>query len=125
MDRSHASQDLEKSIVCVLASMKHVLSTTENTCFMGANRQNIDVIFTSFSESSEYAILHKFINEKLIVPLITGLKYSFYRVYNNHLTLIYNNLAGFNVSQLNSSEVTNGRSSHVRIMHYAEEGKCN
>ena len=75
MGRSHASQDLEKSIVCVLASMKHVLSTTENTCFMGANRQNIDVIFTSFSESSEYAILYKFINEKLIVPLITGVYY--------------------------------------------------
>ena len=122
MDRSHACQDLQKSIVGVLASMKHVLSTTENTCFMGANRKNIDVIFTSFSESSEYAILY---NEKLILPLITGLKYSFYRVYNNHLTLIYNNLAGFNVSQLISSEVTNGRSSHVRIMHYAEEGKCN
>ena len=75
MDRSHASQDLEKSIVCVLASMKHVLSTTENTCFMGANRQNIDVIFTSFSESSEYAILHKFINENIIVPINTGVYY--------------------------------------------------
>ena len=76
MDRSHASQDLEKSIVCVLASMKHVLSTTENTCFMEANTQTIDVIFTSFSESSEYAILYKFINEKLILTLITYLKYS-------------------------------------------------
>ena len=75
MDRSHASQDLEKSIVCVLASMKQVLSTTENTCFMGANRKNIDVIFTSFSESSEYAILYKFINEKLIVPVNTGVYY--------------------------------------------------
>ena len=75
MDRSQINQDLEKSIVCVLASMKHVLSTTENTCFMGANRQNIDMIFTSFSESSEYAILYKFINEKLIVPLITGVYY--------------------------------------------------
>ena len=72
--------------------MKHVLSTTENTIIMGANRQNIDVTFTSFSESSEYAIIHKFINEKLIVPINTGLKYSFHRVYNNHLTIIYNNL---------------------------------
>ena len=75
MDRSHARQDLEKSIVCVLASMKHVLSTTENTCFMGTNRKYIDVIFTSFSESSEYAILYKFINEKLIAPVNTGVYY--------------------------------------------------
>ena len=72
MDRSHASQDLEKSIVCVLASMKHVLSTT---CFMGANRQNIDVSFTIFSESAEYSILFKFINENLIVPINTGVYY--------------------------------------------------
>ena len=92
---------------------------------MGANRQNIDVSFTSFSQSSEYAILHKFINEMLIVPLNTGLKYLFHRVYNNHLTIIYNNLAGFPVSKLNSAEFTHGRSLHVRIMHCAEEGKCN
>ena len=83
MDRSHANQDLEKSIVCVLASMKDVLATTANTCFMGANRQNIDVSFPIFSDSSKYAILHKFINEMLIVPLNTGLKYLFHRVYNN------------------------------------------
>ena len=75
MDRSHANQDLKKSIVCVLASMKHVLATTANTCFMGANRQNIDVTFTSFSESSEYAILYKFINEMLIVPINSGVFY--------------------------------------------------
>ena len=75
MDRSHANQDLKNSIVCVLASMKHVLSTTVNTCFMGANRQNIDVSFSNFSESSEYAILYNFINEKLIVPIITGVYY--------------------------------------------------
>ena len=75
MARSHANKDLKKSIVCVLASMKHVLSTTENTYIMGANRQNIDVSFPNFSESSEYAILYKFINEKLIVPLITGVYY--------------------------------------------------
>ena len=76
MDRSQINHDLETSIVCLLDSMKHVLSTTENTYIMGANRQNIDVAFTSFSQSSEYAILHKFINEKLIVSINTGLKYS-------------------------------------------------
>jgi len=75
MDRSYASQDLEKSIVCVLASMKHVLATTENTYFMGANRQNIDVSFPIFSESAEYAILYKFINENIIVPINTGVYY--------------------------------------------------
>ena len=75
MDRSHKKQDLETSIVCVLASMKDVLATTANTCFMGANRQKIDVSFTSFSDSSKYAILHKFINEMLIVPINSGVYY--------------------------------------------------
>jgi len=75
MDRSHASKDLEKSIVCVLASMKHVLSETENKCFMGANRQNIDVSFPIFSEYPEYSILFNFINENIIVPINTGVYY--------------------------------------------------
>ena len=89
MDRSHASQDLEKSIVCVLASMKHVLATTENTYFMGANRQNIDVSFPIFSESAEYAILYKFINENIIVPINTCLLFIIYLLFI--ITLFYNN----------------------------------
>ena len=78
MDRAHASQDFEKSIVSVLASMKCALSKTENTCFMGASRKNIDVSFTSFSESAEYSNLFKFIHENLenlIVPINTGVYY--------------------------------------------------
>ena len=81
MDRSHKNHDLETSIVCVLASMKDVLATTANTCFMGANRQNIDVSFPSFSESAKYSILFKFINENLIVPINTGVYYLLFIYY--------------------------------------------
>ena len=45
MDRSQINHDLETSIVCLLDSMKHVLSTTENTYIMGANRQNHTILF--------------------------------------------------------------------------------
>ena len=41
MDRSETNNDLETSIVCLLDSMKLLLSTTELTCFMGAKRHNI------------------------------------------------------------------------------------
>ena len=75
MDRSQINQDLEPSIVCLLDSMKNLLSKTKSRYFMGANRQNIDVSFPIFSDSSKYAILHKFINEMLIVPINSGVFY--------------------------------------------------
>jgi len=141
MDRSETNLENETSIVCLLDSIKHVLATTERRCFMGANRQNIDVSFTIFSTTREYENNYKFINELFFVPLHGGMKYSFRRVFKyqyviiqyflslrywiHSLTIIYTYLAGFHISELNTSILTHGKSSHVRIMHYSEEGKCN
>ena len=75
MDRSDFKSDHEPSIVCLLDSMKNILSKTKSWYFMGANRQNIDVSFPIFSAVSEYAILYKFINEMLIVPINSGVFY--------------------------------------------------
>ena len=74
MDRTQFKPDHEPSIVCLLDSMKYLLSTTESRYFMGANRQNIDLSYISFSCSPKYAIVHKFISEMLFVPLINGIK---------------------------------------------------
>ena len=68
---------------------------------------------------------YNFINEMLFVPLNKGIKNSFHHLCNNHLTIIYTYLAGFPVLELNSSENTHWRSSHVRIMHYEKKGKFN
>ena len=125
MDRSDFKSNHEPSIVCLLDSMKYLLSTTESRYFMGANRQNIDLSLISFSRYEQYEIVHNFINEMLFVPLNKGIKNSFRHLCNNHLTIIYTYLAGFPVSELNSSENTHGRSSHVRIMHYEKKGKSN
>ena len=74
MDRSDFKSNHEPSIVCLLDSMKYLLSTTKSRYFMGANRQNIDLSYISFSCSPKYAIVHKFISEMLFVPLIKGIK---------------------------------------------------
>ena len=74
MDRSDFKSNHEPSIVCLLGSMKNLLSKTESWFFMGANRQNIDLSYISFSCSPKYAIVHKFISEMLFVPLINGIK---------------------------------------------------
>ena len=63
---------------------------------MGANRQNIDLSLISFSRYEQYSIVHKFIDEMLFVPLNKGIKNSFRHICNNHLTIIYTYLAGFN-----------------------------
>jgi len=74
MDRNLISHDDETSVVCLLASMKNVLSTTELTNFMGANRHNIDMSFVDFSTNRDFSNIYKFINEKLIGPLNMGFK---------------------------------------------------
>ena len=77
MDRLNNTDKNETSILCLLASIKHVLLTTESRCFMGANRQNIDVAFPIFSTSSEFGKIYTFINELFFVPLQVGMKYLF------------------------------------------------
>ena len=74
MDRNLINHDDETSVVCLLSSMKNVLSTTELTTFMGANRQNIDMSFVDFSTNRDFSNIYKFVNEKLIGPLNLGLK---------------------------------------------------
>jgi hypothetical protein len=74
MDRNLINHDDETSVVCLLASMENVLSTTELTNFMGANRHNIDMSFETFSTNQDYKNIYKFINEKLMGPLNMGLK---------------------------------------------------
>ena len=89
MDCTKFNPDHEPSIVCLLDSMKYLLSTTESRYFMGANRQNIDLSLTSFSHCVEYAKVHKFINEMLFFSLNKGIINSFRHLCNNHLTIIY------------------------------------
>ena len=74
MDRNLINHDGETSVVCLLASMENVLSTTELTNFMGANRQNIDISFETFSTNQDYKNIYKFFNEKIMGPLNIGLK---------------------------------------------------
>ena len=85
MDRSDNNH--ENEILCLLASIKHVLSTTESRCFMGANRQNIDVAFTIFSTTPEFGKIYTFINELFFVPLNGGMKYFFVVFLNNNMLL--------------------------------------
>ena len=75
MDRLDTIYENETSILCLLDSIKLLLTTTERRFFMGANRQSIDVSFTIFYKSSEYEILNKFINEMFFVPLHGGINY--------------------------------------------------
>ena len=99
MDRSQINLDHEQSIVCLLDSMKYLHSTRESRYFMGATRQDIDFSVIDCSKNEQYAILYKFINEMLFVPLNKGIINSFRHLCNNHLTIIYTYLAGFPVSK--------------------------
>ena len=73
MDRNKISSDDETSVLCLLASMEIVLATTALTNFMGANRHNIDISFTTFCTNQRYSLIYKFFNEKIMGPLKNGL----------------------------------------------------
>ena len=87
MDRSNNSHKNETSILCLLASIKHVLATTKSICFMGANRQNIDVALPIFSATPEFGKIYTFINELFFVPLHGGKKYLFVVFFNTNMLM--------------------------------------
>ena len=87
MDRLDTNLEKEKSILCLLDSIKLLLTTTKSWSFMGANRQSIDVSFTRFSKSLKYEILYKFINEIFFDLLHGGINYFFVVFLNTNLLM--------------------------------------
>ena len=66
MDRLNNTNENEASILCLLASIKHVLATMESRYFMGVNKQSIDVAFHIFSTTPEFGVIYTFINEMFL-----------------------------------------------------------